>query len=74
MMMIHSRGVYILKCFFKIFTIPIKIINSGPDGLKFLKDDIKVSKEGLIKMYDGNNNSVVHTLTRDDIEVFFFHI
>ena len=38
--------------------------------MKFLKDDIKVSKDGLIKMMDGNNNPVVQPLTRDDIEVF----
>lgn len=37
--------------------------------MRFLKDDIKVSKDGLIKMMDGNNNPVVQPLTRDDIEV-----
>jgi hypothetical protein len=29
----------------------------GPDGLKFLKDNIKVSKDGLSKMGDNNINN-----------------
>ena len=28
----------------------------GPDGLKFLKDNIRVSKEGLIKISDNSNH------------------
>jgi hypothetical protein len=28
----------------------------GPDGLKFLKDNIRVSKEGLIKITDDSNH------------------
>jgi hypothetical protein len=74
--MIPWRAVFIPKCNMELtkkFEINknIKITSSGPDGLKFLKDDIKVSKDGLIKMMDGNNNPVVQPFTKDDIEVIY---
>lgn len=39
----------------------------GPDGLRFLKDDIKVSKEGLTKV-SGDNYKNFSSIKIDDIE------
>ena len=38
--------------------------------MKFVQDDIKVGKEGLIKLNTGASNDVVQKLTREDLEVF----
>ena len=45
--MIHLWVLYIRKCNFRL----IKCLNvSGPDGLRFLKDGIKVGKDGLARI------------------------
>jgi hypothetical protein len=44
----------------------------GPDGLKFLKDNIKVSREGLIKMSDNSNH--MQPINMEQIQIINKHL
>ena len=42
---------------------------SDHEGLKFIKDDIKVSKEGLSKISDGEEMNKYLAIKKEDIDV-----